>query len=124
MPRSDSEEREGEQADESEVADADGPAEGGARADSADAASLDGDLTIPDDATDEEAAAIAAAIGSHLRAQAAAAAAAAEDDEAESWQGKRWAFAGRLRGLQGRAGRVPKRAPTDAWAASGRTDRF
>jgi hypothetical protein len=85
---------------------------------------FDGDLTIPDDATDEEAAAIAAAIGSHLRAQAAAAAAAAEDDEAESWQGKRWAFAGRLRGLQSRAGRVPKSAPTDAWAASGRTDRF
>ncbi|PSQ49354.1 acc operon protein [Halobacteriales archaeon SW_6_65_15] len=89
MARPHSEEREGEQADESEVADADGPAEGGARADSADAAS-----------------------------------AAAEDDEAESWDGKRWAFAGRLRGLQGRAGRVPKRAPTDAWAASGRTDRF
>jgi hypothetical protein len=81
------------------------------------------DVTIPDDATDEEAAAIAAAIGAHLRAQEAAAAAAAADDE-ETWQGKRWSFAGRLRGLQGRAGRVPKSAPTDAWAASGRTDRF
>jgi hypothetical protein len=123
MARPHSEEREGEQADESEVADADGPDEGGARADSADAASLDGDLTIPDDATDEEAAAIAAAIGSHLRAQAAVAA-AAEDDEEETWDGKRWAFAGRLRGLQGRDGRVPKSAPTDAWAASGRMDRF
>jgi len=81
------------------------------------------DVTIPDDATDEEAAAIAAAIGAHLRAQEAAAAAAAADDE-ETWQGKRWSFAGRLRGLQGRAGRVPKGAPTDAWASSGRTDRF
>ena len=84
---------------------------------------FDGDLTIPDDATDEEAAAIAAAIGSHLRAQAAVAA-AAEDDGEETWDGKRWAFAGRLRGLQGRDGRVPKSAPTDAWAASGRMDRF
>ena len=79
------------------------------------------DLDIPDDATDEEAAAIVAAIGAHLRAQEAAA--AAEDGDA-SWDEKRWAFAGRLRGLQGRAGRVPRDAPTDAWAASGRTDRF
>jgi uncharacterized membrane protein len=83
----------------------------------------DADLRVPDDATDEEAAAIAAAIGAHLRAQAAAAA-AAEDDEEASWDGKRWTFGGRLRGLQGRAGRVPTGAPTDAWAASGRTDRF
>nr|WP_137287409.1 acc operon protein [Halorussus salinisoli] len=78
---------------------------------------------MPDDATDEEAAAIAAAVGAHLRSQEAAAAAAERDAE-ESWQGKRWSFAGRLRGLQGRAGRVPTSAPTDAWAASGRTDRF
>ncbi|WP_115863570.1 acc operon protein [Halorussus litoreus] len=85
----------------------------------------DADLRIPDDATDEEAAAIAAAVGAHLRSQAAAAAAAAEGDDAEeTWQGERWSFAGRLRGLQGRAGRVPTGAPTDAWAASGRTDRF
>jgi hypothetical protein len=83
----------------------------------------DADLRIPDDATDEEAAAIAAAIGAHLRDREAAAAAAADDDE-ETWDGERWSFAGRLRGLQGRAGRVPNGAPTDAWAASGRTDRF
>ena len=82
------------------------------------------DLTIPDDATDEEAAAIAAAIGAHLRDREAATAAAAEDDETETWTDKRWSFAGRLRGLQGRAGRVPRGTPTDAWAASGRTDRF
>jgi len=87
-----------------------------------DAAALDGALTVPDDATDEEAAAIAAAIGAHLRAQEAAAAAAADADP--SWDGDRWAFAGRLRGLQGRAGRVPSGVPTDAWTASGRTDRF
>jgi hypothetical protein len=107
--------------EEREATDEDGE---GAGADAGGPAALDANLTIPDDATDEEAAAIAAAVGAHLRAQAAAAAAAAEDDEAESWQGKRWAFAGRLRGLQSRAGRVPKSAPTDAWAASGRTDRF
>ncbi len=83
----------------------------------------DPNIRIPDDATDEEAAAIAAAIGAHLRAQEAAAA-AAESDREESWGGKRWSFAGRLRGLQGRAGRVPADAPTDAWTASGRTDRF
>ncbi|WP_435174841.1 hypothetical protein [Halorussus sp. AFM4] len=83
----------------------------------------DGDLRIPDDATAEEAAAIAAAIGAHLRAREAAAA-AAEDGEEESWRDRRWAFAGRLRGLQGRAGRVPTAAPTDPWTASGRTDRF
>nr|WP_135853230.1 acc operon protein [Halorussus salinus] len=84
----------------------------------------DADLRIPDDATDEEAAAIAAAIGAHLRAQEAAAAAAAQRDGDETWDGNRWSFAGRLRGLQGRAGRVPTSAPTDAWAASGRSDRF
>ncbi|USZ77676.1 acc operon protein [Halorussus vallis] len=80
-------------------------------------------IDVPEDATDEEAAAIAAAIGAHLRAQEAAAAAAAEA-EAETWDDKRWGFAGRLRGLQGRAARVPRGAPTDAWAASGRTDRY
>ncbi|UPV74621.1 acc operon protein [Halorussus limi] len=97
----------------------------GAAAEDADADDplADADLRIPDDATDEEAAAIAAAIGAHLRAQEAAAAAAESDDE-ETWQGRRWSFAGRLRGLQGRAGRVPTSAPTDAWAASGRSDRF
>ena len=93
-------------------------------AEAVEATALDGaDLLIPDDATDGEAAAIAAAIGAHIRAQEIAAAAAQSDDE-ETWDGKRWAFAGRLRGLQGRAGRVPRGTPMDAWAASGRTDRF
>ncbi|UPW00671.1 acc operon protein [Halorussus gelatinilyticus] len=104
----------------------DDPDEESADASDADATSdplADADLRIPDDATDEEAAAIAAAIGAHLRSQEVAAAAAESDDEA-TWHGKRWSFAGRLRGLQGRAGRVPTSAPTDAWAASGRSDRF
>jgi len=81
-------------------------------------------IELPDDADEDEAAAIVAAIGAHLhdRAVAAAAAAAAEDEE--TWEGRRWTFAGRLDRLQGRAARVPSSAPTDAWTASGRTDRF
>ncbi|MCU4925282.1 hypothetical protein OB905_04680 [Halobacteria archaeon AArc-dxtr1] len=80
-------------------------------------------LDIPADADDEEAAAIAAAIGAHLRDQELAAAAAAVDDE-PSWDGKRWAYAGRIRSQQARSVRVPRTAPTDPWTAAGRTDRF
>lgn len=76
-------------------------------------------------ATADEAAAVAAAIGAHVRDQeAAAAAAAAESDDEETWDGRRWAFAGRTRSLQGRSARVPDGAPTDDWTAAGRTDRF
>ena len=82
----------------------------------------DVDISIPDDASDEEAAAIAAAVQSHLAALAAAAE-AAEDDE-ETWDGKKWAFAGRVEGLGGRSVRVPDGAPTDAWTAAGRRERF
>ena len=81
-------------------------------------------LTLPDDADDEEAAAILAAVGAHVRDSEAAAAAAAADDGEETWDGKRWAFAGRLDALGGRGTRVPRGAPTDAWTASGRTNRF
>ena len=97
---------------------------GAASGESSDSPLADAALDVPADATDEEAAAIAAAVRAHLRAQAAAAAAGDDESEAESWAGERWSFAGRLRGVQGRAGRVPTGAPTDAWAASGRTDRF
>ncbi|MWG35745.1 acc operon protein [Halomarina oriensis] len=77
------------------------------------------------DADAEEAAAIVAAVRAHLRAQAAAAAAASDDGEA-TWDGERWAYAGRLEatGRRGRRRRVPSSAPRDAWAASGRSDRF
>ncbi|MFC6785482.1 acc operon protein [Halobaculum halobium] len=81
-------------------------------------------LTLPDDADDEEAAAILAAVGAHVRDSEAAAAAAAEGDAEDTWDGKRWAFAGRLDALGGRGARVPRGAPTDAWTASGRADRF
>lgn len=82
----------------------------------------DVELDVPDDATDEEAAAIAAAIGSHLHDLALAAAAAADGEE--TWDGRRWAYAGRIRAQQHRHVRVPLDAPTDPWSAAGRTDRY
>ena len=83
------------------------------------------DLDLPDDAADDEAAAIAVAVAAHLRDQEAAAAAAAAAAEADDgWTGKRWTFAGRLESVRGRRGRVPAGAPTDPWAAAGRSDRF
>ena len=81
------------------------------------------ELDLPDDATDDEAAAIAAVLSAHLRDQAAAAAAKAAASE-QSWQGKKWAFAGRVDALQGRTTRVPDGAPTNDWVAASRTDRF
>jgi hypothetical protein len=84
-----------------------------------------GEVTLPPTASKEEAAAIAVAISAHISdQQAAAAALAAQSDEEESWDGKRWAYAGRLDTLTGRAERVPANAPTDEWTASGRTRRF
>jgi len=81
----------------------------------------DVDLSIPENASDEEAAAIAAAVQSHLSALAAAEAA---EDDGETWDGKKWAFAGRVESLGGRTVRVPDGAPTDAWSAAGRRERF
>lgn len=74
-------------------------------------------------ADDEEAAAIAAAIASHLRAEEHA---AAESEGEHGWTeaGRRWTFAGRMRGLDGRIVRVPDDAPTDPWSAADRTDRM
>ena len=80
------------------------------------------DLTIPEDATDEEAAAIAAAIGAHVRDLELAAALAAAGEE--TWDGKRWSYAGRIQSQQRRTIRVPRDAPTNPWTAAGRTDRF
>ena len=78
------------------------------------------DLQVPADATSEEAAAIVAAIGAHLRAEAAT-----EDEEGEAtWHGERWSFAGRVDRLQNRQVRVPESAPRNAWAAAGRTGRM
>lgn len=79
-------------------------------------------LSIPADADDAEAAAIAAAVGAHVTDLERAAAASGGGEV--SWRDRKWSFAGRVRGLQGREVRVPEDAPTDAWTASGRTDRF
>jgi hypothetical protein len=84
---------------------------------------LIGSLDIPTDATPEEAAAIATAIGAHLRDERAAARAAAADTD-RSWDGDRFRFAGRLEALSGRSARVPSTAPRDEWTAAGRRDRF
>ena len=81
-------------------------------------------LTLPDDADDAEAAAIAAAVGAHIRDGEAAAAAAAAESEEESWQGKRWGFAGRVESTQRRTVRVRDGTPTDAWSAAGRSERL
>lgn len=72
-----------------------------------------------DAASAEEAAAIATAIDAHLRAEAVE-----EGDQTDSWAGKRWGFRGRIHALQHRTVRVPLSAPTNAWAAAGRTDRY
>ncbi len=76
------------------------------------------EITVPEDADDVEAAAIAAAIRAHVAADA-------EAEEAEpTWEGARWRFRGRVETLQRRRVRVPRGAPRDAWTAAGRTDRF
>ena len=83
------------------------------------------DLRIPPQASDREAAAIAAAIGAHLRDGEPT---TTDDDRdeaiARSWQGRRWAFAGRMQQVQGRAVRPARGAPLSGWAAAGRTDRM
>jgi hypothetical protein len=78
-------------------------------------------LDIPDNADDEEAAAIAAVVRAHMRAQEEA---AEEEDVEPEWAGNRWRFTGRVNSLQNRMVRVPTEAPRDAWSAAGRTDRY
>jgi len=76
-------------------------------------------------ADESEAAAIAVAIGAHVRDQeAAAAAAAASEDDGRPWEGRRWAFSGRVARSQRRHVKVPDGAPDDAWATAGRADRL
>ncbi len=77
------------------------------------------------DAEADEAAAVAVAIGVHLRDQelVAAAGTRAGGDEA-SWAGRRWAFAGRLDRSRDAPVRVSHGTPTDPWTAAGRADRL
>jgi hypothetical protein len=77
------------------------------------------DIEGLDDAAPDEAAAVAAALHAHVAGSSQPPA-----PPEETWDGERWAFAARLRTLTGRSARVPDGAPTDAWAAAGRVDRF
>ena len=90
---------------------------------SADGAPPIAGLSIPDDARDDEAAAIAAAVAAHLRDGELAAAAAASDGE-EGREEDRWGLADRIDRLHRRRVRVPADAPADPWTAAGRSDRF
>ncbi|QKG92765.1 hypothetical protein EXE43_00935 [Halorubrum sp. SS5] len=102
----------------------DDPGEAGATdSATADPAAALAGLSIPDDARDDEAAAIAAAVAAHLRDGELAAAAAAEGTE-DGRDEDRWAFAGRIERLHRRRVRVPADAPADPWTAAGRSDRF
>jgi hypothetical protein len=83
------------------------------------------DIDLPDDADDEEAAAIAAAVGAHVRDSRLAAATTPETERtADAWAGQRWVFAGRLRVVNGRSVRVTDATPADRWVAADRADRL
>lgn len=81
------------------------------------------DLDVPDSATPEEAAAIAAAVEAYLGAGRSAPG-GDRRDESDGWDGDRWRFRGRIEALQSRSARVPRDAPADPWRAAARTDRF
>jgi len=91
-----------------------------------DAALVDAIAEQLDDATADEAAAVAVAIGAHLtdRQRAAAAAAAAATGEGAGWDGKQWSFSARVDETQKRHVRIRSESPTDPWSAAGRTDRM
>lgn len=83
-----------------------------------------GDLRGLEAAGPAEAAAVAAAIGAHLRDRERTAAAADGARADEGWSGERWRFADRL-ALSNDAGvRIPSTLPRDPWTAAGRTDRL
>ncbi len=109
--------------DEAPAGDASAPSETDPAA--ADSAPPLAGLSIPDDASDAEAAAIAAAVGAHLRDGELAA--AADDDATGGRDGTEWALAGRIERLRGRRDRpvrIPPEAPADPWCATARRDRF
>lgn len=83
----------------------------------------DSRVSVPADATPDEAAAIVAAVEAHLAAERALQQ-ASESTAEPSWTGRRWGFAARIEATQSQSVRVPSEAPTDPWTAAGRTDRF
>ncbi|WP_050048856.1 hypothetical protein [Halanaeroarchaeum sulfurireducens] len=76
----------------------------------------------PEDADDEEAAAIAAAIGAYLTDRERAA--ASSESSESSWEGRQWSFAAKLGAVNRCPDRIPTSAPTNLWTASGRSERF
>lgn len=78
----------------------------------------DDPTAVRPEATDEEAAAIAAAVSAYLADEAAAA------DTGRGRERCRWTFAARVEGSLNRTARVPDCAPEDSWTAAGRAERF
>ena len=82
-------------------------------------------IDLPEDADEDETAAIAAAVNAYVGARMQAQAAADEDvGDERGWADRRWSYAGRIGDVQRRRVRVPRYAPTDPWTASGRTRRM
>jgi len=81
-----------------------------------------GDLSVPDGATPEEAAAIAAAVRAHLVAarRRARARARAREPTLDEREARQWVTATRLREVGTPPGRMLADAPADPWAADGR----
>ncbi len=78
-----------------------------------------------DDADADEAAAVAVAIGAHIRdLEQRAAVVAAESATDAGWTGRKWAYADRLDRRSGRTVGVTDETPRDPWTAAGRADRL
>jgi len=73
-----------------------------------------------DEATSQELAAIAIALDNYIQSEKHES--QDSNESAESWDGKRFAYAGRIEALTGTARRVPRSAPTDNWTAAGRLE--
>jgi hypothetical protein len=82
------------------------------------------EAALADDADADEAAAVAAAIGAHIRDQELAAAAAAGEDSGPNWADGKWEFASKVARKRRRSVRVQTDAPKDPWTAAGRADRM
>ncbi|MFC6943208.1 acc operon protein [Salinirubellus sp. GCM10025818] len=79
------------------------------------------EIELPEDADEDEAAAIVAALNAHVSAQLLA---VADEEDGDDWNERQWSFAGRIGDLQHREVRVPLAAPRDPWTASGRARRM
>jgi hypothetical protein len=78
-------------------------------------------LRLSPDASEDEAAAVTAAVEQWLAAERREYGDGSAADE--PWDGRRFAFAGRVAKLTGESVRVPDGAPPDPWTAMGRLDR-